>query len=70
MGSFEQLAMGQSRTMTTPISEQRIAAFAAVSGDENPVHLDETFAKGTVFGERIAHGMLLASFKKRSRGAH
>ena len=61
MGSFEKLSVGQSRATSTVISEERIVAFAAVSGDENPVHLDEAFAKGTVFGERIAHGMLVAS---------
>ncbi len=36
--------------------------FAGVSGDTNPVHLDDEFAKSTMFGARIAHGMLSASF--------
>src|SRR5213078_4678092 len=39
-----------------------IEAFAAVSGDVNPVHLDEAYAKATPFGGRIAHGMLGAAY--------
>jgi 3-hydroxybutyryl-CoA dehydratase len=62
MGSFEAFAVGQSRSRSTLITEERIAAFADVSGDANPIHLDATFAGQTLFRERIAHGMLLASF--------
>jgi 3-hydroxybutyryl-CoA dehydratase len=36
--------------------------FAGISGDTNPVHLDQNFAAQTMFGDRIAHGMLSASF--------
>jgi 3-hydroxybutyryl-CoA dehydratase len=39
-----------------------IEAFAEVSGDTNPVHLDEAYAQGTTFGGRIAHGMLSAAY--------
>ncbi|MEN6479162.1 MAG: MaoC/PaaZ C-terminal domain-containing protein [Anaerolineales bacterium] len=46
--------VGPSRTIT----EADIAAFAAVSGDYNPLHVDEAFAKNTMFGQRIAHGLL------------
>ena len=42
--------------------EADIVAYAGVSGDTNPVHLDEDFAKGTMFKGRIAHGMLSAGF--------
>ena len=38
-----------------------VIAFAGISGDHNPLHLDDEFAKKSIFGERIAHGMLTAS---------
>ncbi|MCF7822836.1 MAG: MaoC family dehydratase [Candidatus Marinimicrobia bacterium] len=44
------------------ITESDIEAFASVSGDRNPVHLDERYAKKSQFKGRIAHGMLTASF--------
>ena len=59
---FEDLSVGQSATMTRAVSEADIAAFAAVSGDNNPVHLDEAFAQTTMFKGRIAHGMLSAAY--------
>jgi acyl dehydratase len=45
-------------TGTREITQQDVEAFAAVSGDRNPLHLDEAYAAGTVFGGRIAHGVL------------
>jgi len=44
------------------ITETQIVEYANVSGDKNPLHLDETFAERTDFGARIAHGMLTLSF--------
>jgi len=44
------------------VTDELIRQFARVSGDTNPIHLDEEFAAGTRFGKRIAHGMLTASF--------
>jgi 3-hydroxybutyryl-CoA dehydratase len=44
------------------VTDADILMFAGVSGDTNPVHLDDEFAKSTMFGARIAHGMLSASF--------
>jgi 3-hydroxybutyryl-CoA dehydratase len=44
------------------VTEADIAAFAGVSGDTNPVHLNEEYAKNTMFKGRIAHGMLSAAF--------
>jgi acyl dehydratase len=48
------LLLGPSRTVT----EADIMDFAAVSGDDNALHTDEEFARNTVFGQRIAHGLL------------
>ena len=53
--------VGDSAEITKKITEADIEAFAEVTGDHNPIHLDETFAKTTRFGRRIAHGMLTAS---------
>ena len=55
-----QLAIGMQASFTKQVTEADIVKFADVSGDNNPVHLDEEFAKTTRFGGRIAHGMLSA----------
>jgi len=55
--TYEELTLGQRATMTRTVTEQDVLLFAAVSGDVNPVHLDEGFAAGTQFKGRIAHGM-------------
>ncbi|HEV8168464.1 MAG TPA: MaoC family dehydratase [Pyrinomonadaceae bacterium] len=52
---------GDSAEITRTIEQADIDAFASVTGDHNPVHVDEEFAKTTRFGKRIAHGMLTAS---------
>ncbi|MDW8298443.1 MAG: MaoC family dehydratase [Anaerolineae bacterium] len=53
--------VGARASRTKTITDADIRAFAAASGDMNPLHLDEEFAKTTRFGKRIAHGMLTAS---------
>jgi len=53
--------VGDSAEITKTIEQADIDAFARVTGDHNPVHVDEEFAKTTRFGKRIAHGMLTAS---------
>ena len=55
--TYDEIEIGQKATYSRSVSEQDIILFAAVSGDVNPVHLDEEFAKASMFGERIAHGM-------------
>jgi acyl dehydratase len=52
---------GDSAEITKTIEQADVDAFAALTGDHNPVHVDEEFAKTTRFGRRIAHGMLTAS---------
>lgn len=59
---FEQLSVGMSASVGRTVSAADILAFAGVSGDTNPVHVDEEFAASTMFGGRIAHGMLSASY--------
>jgi 3-hydroxybutyryl-CoA dehydratase len=60
--SIDDLSVGMSASYERTITVADIEAFAAVSGDHNPVHLDEDYAKTTRFKGRIAHGMLGASF--------
>jgi len=54
------LTVGQKAEFTKTISLADIYAFAAASGDRNPVHLEAAYAETTVFGARIAHGLLVA----------
>jgi 3-hydroxybutyryl-CoA dehydratase len=51
---------GDKASRTTIISDEMIRTFAELSGDSNPVHLDDTYAATTRFGRRIAHGMIAA----------
>lgn len=53
-----QISLGDQYSVTRNISDELIRSFAEVSGDFNPIHLDEEFAATTRFGKRIAHGML------------
>ena len=59
---FDELTLGQSAETCHVVGAADLEAFAEVSGDTNPVHLDEDYAKGTPFGGRIAHGMLSAAY--------
>ena len=60
--AIDALKPGMSATYERTVTVADIDAFAAVSGDHNPVHLDDAYAKTTRFKGRIAHGMLGASF--------
>jgi 3-hydroxybutyryl-CoA dehydratase len=59
---YEDLSVGQEASMSKTVSEADITAFANVSGDKNPVHIDAAYAATTMFKERIAHGMLSAGY--------
>ncbi len=59
---FDELTVGQSAETTRVVGAGDIEAFAAISGDTNPVHLDEAYARATPFGGRIAHGMLAGAY--------
>ncbi|MEM9255048.1 MAG: MaoC/PaaZ C-terminal domain-containing protein [Pseudomonadota bacterium] len=56
--TFDEITIGQSAHYSKRIEDQDILLFAVLSGDVNPVHLDDTFAAASPFKERIAHGML------------
>lgn len=59
---FEDLFVGMKGIYARTITETDIVMFAGISGDTNPMHLNEEYAKATPFGGRIAHGMLSACF--------
>lgn len=65
---FEELVVGEKATVEKIVTEQDVNLFAEVSGDYNPVHTDEDFAKQTRFKKPIAHGMLAASLLSRVIG--
>ena len=60
--NFEELHIDQQIEMTRNVSKNDVQEFARITGDTNPVHLDEDYAATTSFGQTIAHGMLTAGF--------
>ena len=67
---FDQIAEGMSGEFSKTISEADVNAFAEVSGDKNPVHVDAEFAATSIFGQRISHGMLVAGVISAVFGYH
>ncbi len=59
---FEDMYIGMEASLLQIVGGDEINAFAQVSGDINPIHLDEAYAKETPFRRRIAHGMLSAAY--------
>lgn len=57
---IEDIEIGMSRYLLKTVDDRDIELFAEVSTDRNPVHLDDAYAQDTIFGGRIAHGMLTA----------
>ncbi|RZD41953.1 MAG: enoyl-CoA hydratase [Thaumarchaeota archaeon] len=62
------MSIRQLEEFEVKISNTIVDDFAKISGDFNPLHLDDEFASKTTFGKRIVHGMLLASFFSRLVG--
>ena len=60
--TIEQLKLGDTAQFSKTIAESDVYLFAGITGDLNPAHVNEDYAKGTYFKTRIAHGMLTASF--------
>ena len=58
--TIDQLTVGQIHESSVTITEEMIERFAQATDDHNPMHLDENYAKGTIFKTRVAHGMLQA----------
>ncbi|MCZ2339365.1 MAG: MaoC family dehydratase [Chitinophagales bacterium] len=60
--AIDEIQIGMTASYTQTITDADVKAFAGVSGDHNPVHLSEEYAKNSRFKDRIAHGLLTASF--------
>jgi 3-hydroxybutyryl-CoA dehydratase len=56
------IKVGDRFSRSREVTDELVRQFADLSGDHNPIHLDEEFARSTRFGQRIAHGMLSGAF--------
>ena len=70
LATFDELKIGQKASFKKTITEKDLEHFIAITGDTNPLHVDESFAKKTFFDQRIAHGMLSASLFSTLVGMH
>ena len=68
--TFDSLQVGETASFERTVSESDFDAFAELSGDYNPLHMDERYATETPFGSRILHGMFLGSMVSRLVGMH
>ena len=59
---FEDIEVGQSASMEKTVTEADVQAFGEATGDHNPLHFDEAYARGTIFRGRVAHGALSIGF--------
>ena len=59
---YDDIFIGQQESFTINITESMVEKFSNLSGDLNPLHMDNKFAESSSFNKRIVHGMLLASF--------
>ena len=55
------LKVGDKVLLSKAFTEEEVFQFAEISTDKNPLHLDKDFGRGSIFGQRIVHGMLVAS---------
>lgn len=60
--AFDEMKVGDSASLSKTVTESDILTFAGLTMDFNPVHVNAEYAKDSIFGERIAHGMLSAGF--------
>ncbi|MBQ9989698.1 MAG: MaoC family dehydratase [Lachnospiraceae bacterium] len=60
--TIDTIQLGDSASFSKTVTESDVTLFAGISGDFNPAHLDAEYAKNSMFGQRIAHGMLSAGF--------
>ena len=68
--NFDEIMLGAKTKFTVQIDESTVNEFARISGDYNPLHMDEKYAAKTQFGKRVCHGMLLSSFFSRLVGMY
>ncbi len=66
--TYEQLKVGDTYRMRRVITEEDVRIFAELTGDDNPIHLDEEYARKTRFGRPIVHGALLIGYVSKMLG--
>ena len=67
---LKDIKIGQKKSFEVVVTESMVDDFAKLSGDNNPLHMDENYAKSNNFKKRVCHGMLLASFFSRLVGMY
>ena len=67
---LKDIKIGQKKSFEVVVTESMVDDFAKLSGDNNPLHMDENYAKSNNFKGRVCHGMLLASFFSRLAGMY
>ena len=67
---FDEIKIGLEYKFTEKITKSSLDSFASLSGDYNPLHMDESYAKTTKFKKRVCHGLLLASFFSKLVGMY
>ena len=67
---LKDIKIGQKKSFEVVVTESMVDDFAKLSGDNNPLHMDENYAKSNNFRGRVCHGMLLASFFSRLVGMY
>lgn len=60
VGRFEEIGVGSKASLSKTITEEDVKLFSTITGDYNPLHLDEEYAKKTIFKGRVVHGLLSA----------
>lgn len=60
--SLDNISLGMKANASHLITDEKIKAFAQISEDYNPIHLDDDYAKNSTFGKRVAHGAMVSSF--------
>lgn len=68
MKTYDEIQIGDEATFSKKITMEMVRSFAEISGDTNPVHVDSEYAKGTIFKENIAHGILVTGLISKILG--
>lgn len=68
--TLSELKVGDSASLTKKMTEAEVKLYATLSGDTNPVHLDEAYAQTTIFKTRVVHGMFVSSLFSALLGNH
>ena len=68
--SFSDLQLDMKKFFSLTVDDSTVSEFSNISGDYNPLHMNDEFAKSTKFHKRVCHGMLLGSFFSRLVGMH